>query len=430
MTRKYSIFGLDKITKILNLTKLPEWWIRGLFVEYLDCRRFFYDEELWTFDFDLPTAEQVKLVLDKKIILPGYFIVQNIRPDDLGRRTALGSVGSIIAPILREVIFPEGKLNDSAFPFYGNELVVWDWKLTLHGSVVVNDDGQLYCWKIAELDKGKFESSLFDTNGIESVYEGLKKIRTQENFANPFNELKQQASELYQKLELEREKIRQTLWDYHLKRKNETKDNPVTGIPPKLTEFDTIDIEDGKYVIHSVLEAILYRSAIRNYKMCKTIKDGGDQGTGQDILEIEYAMMTIVVAVGCLESYVNKIIKENNPKRQDLQNLREKWRLIGKDLNGENELFYKLKKPHSDFCKMVDWRNKVMHNKVEFLMPIRNESPTKAIFSYENAKLAIITTKNMIQTLCNNTKIDEPRWIGKPGGSGGYWDDTFSDLDV
>lgn len=429
MERKYSIYGLERIEKISKKHNFPSWWIRGLFVEYLDCRRFFEDGELWTFDFEIPIIEQVTSVLDKKIIIPGYFIVQNIRPDDLGRRTALSSVGSVIAPIRRDVIFPEGKLNESAFPFYGNDLVMWDWKLTLHGSVVVNDEGQLYCWKIAEIEGGKFKSSLFDSSGIDFVYEEIKKIRTQENFINPSEELKQKAKKLYEQLEIEREKIRQVLWDYHLKRKSETKDTPVTGIPPKLTEFDTIDIEDGKYVIHSVLEALLYRSAIRNCKMCKSIKDGGDQGTGQDIMEIEYAMMTIVAAVGCMESYVNKIIKENNPSRENLQDLRKKWKLIGKDLNNGNELFDELKKPHSDFCKMVDWRNKVMHNKVEFLAPIGNQSPTSATFSYENAKLAIITTKDMIQRLCNNTKIDEPRWIGKPGGTGGYWDDAFEDFD-
>jgi len=427
MERRYSILGLERIKKLSEKCGLPVWWIRGLFVEYLDCRKFFEDGELWTFDFNMPTDEQVESVLQRKIILPGYSIIQNIRPDDLGRRTALGSVGSVIAPIRREVIFPEGTLNESAFPFYGNDLVVWDWKLTLHGSVVVNDDNQLYCWKIAELDGGTFKSSLFDTTGIETVYGELKELRTQEHFANPSDELKQKAGESYKKMEIEREKIRQILWAYHLKRKNETKDNPVIGTPPKLTEFDTIDIGDGKYVVHSVLEALLYRSAIRNYKLCKAVHDGGDKGTGQNILEIEYSMMVIVASVGCMESYVNMLIKENNPKRLRLQNLRKKWRLIAKDLNDGEELFDELQQPHSDFCKMVDWRNKVMHNKVEFLTPIGDQSPTSAIFSYENAKLSIETTMKMIQQLCKNTKIDEPRWMGKPGGSGGYWDETFHD---
>jgi len=434
MSRNYSIYGIDRIEKLAEKFQLPYWWVEGVFVEYFNCRKFFVDGELWTFDFNLVDEKEIATIPEKKIIIPGHFIAQNIQPKDLGRRTALSTVGSPTAALKKEIIFPEGKLNETAFPFLGNNIVIWDWKLNLHSHVVVSDSDDLYYWKIAELEKGMYKSKLFDSTKLESIYYKLIEIRTQENFQNPTKQLRQTADALYTELENARKSVRDFLWDYHLKRKNESSTSElVTTTPPKLTEFDVISVENGKHVVHTHLEPLLYRAALRNYKLCKKIHEQsqGHDDVGQDILEIEYSIMTVVAIIGCLESYINYVIKEKGtPDHLKIQDLSKKWKVMAKLLNNNVEVFGENTPPFSDFKKIIRWRNKVMHNKIKFLAPIGAESTTSAIFTYENAKKSILVSKAMIIKFCATSDLTEPRWIGELGGSGGYWDETFTDLDL
>lgn len=440
MDRKYTIYGEKRIESISKKLNLPYWWVESVFVEYFPCRRFFEDGELWTFDFDMVPKNLVEKFDEKKIVMPGFYIAQNIQPKDLGRRTALANTGSPIVPIDKEIIYPEGKLNDTAFPFLGNHIVMWDFKLNPHSLAVVRDGSSLYQWNVGEVDS-KYKpgsswtvSDIFDSAPLWDVYEELKKIRTRENFDNPTSELKKQVAELYEKLEGERQKIREKIWEYHLEKKKEIQVEKLPDEkPPHLTEFDTITLEEGKYKIHTYLEPFLYRSALKNYKECKKFHDDaeGQPSEGQDLQEMESSLMTIISSAGCLESYINLIIRQKGPEEyQKLKDVKKKWNLLAKFFNNTTEYFDETKKPFSDFINIVNWRNKAMHNKFKFSDPVNQQSGTFATYNVDNAKLAVLNVREMITELCTIGQLPMPNWLGKSGGSGGYWDDTFQDTGI
>lgn len=265
------------------------------------------------------------------------------------------------------------------------------------------------------------------------TYRKLMSLRTQENFANPTDQLKQKATEYYEELEKVRDPLRQKIWEYHMKMKNSTKEINKSHfeIPPKLTEFESINLENGKYTVRTHLEPLLYRSAIRNYKLAKKAREEYEKTKEDNYIstEIEYSLIAIVSSASCLESYINMIIGEYANQYKKLEDIKKKWKLVGKFLNNGNDVFDDEKKPFSDFVKVINWRNKALHYKSKFLPPIGEQSTVSKVYSYENAKFAIKIIKPMISKLCENSNCTIPNWIGKPGGSGGYWDETFHGLD-
>ncbi len=64
-------------------------------------------------------------ICDKKVVIPEYYVVQNIRRQDFVERlhqTAFG--GSPVAEMEEKDIYPEGILNDTCFPVLGNPIDV------------------------------------------------------------------------------------------------------------------------------------------------------------------------------------------------------------------------------------------------------------------------------------------------------------------
>lgn len=424
-------YGRGRIRKIANKLNLPTWWVESVIIEYFPCRRFLENEELWVFDFDIFDDNLIDTILDRHVVIPEYIIAQNIRPEDLKQRTLLGAIGQPMVPLKKEDLYPEGKLNNTAFPFLGNPIAVWDPKLSLNRYAVIYDEGYLYQWKIADLitleNMSWYKSDFVDTEPLRTVYLELMKYRTQEIRTNPTEELRKKAEKDYEELEIEREKIRQKIWDYHLKKKSETPLQSQNNLlPPKLTIFDTITLVDGKYQTRSHLEPVFYRSALRNLKLCK--KSNADFRASNDQIfassEIEYALSTIFASASCLEAYINLIIKEYTPQYDDLKDHKKKWLLIQKSLNPKHQ-FVENQKPFTSFAKLVDLRNTAIHYTAEFQPSLDEHTPVYENFCYENAKLIVDCIEPMIAELCKNPKIIMPNWLQKPQSTGGYWDDAF-----
>ena len=436
--RKYSIYGIKCIEKFAKKYNFPYWWVESVFVEYFPCRRFFVDGELWTFDFNLVPKNLIENITEYNVVIPGYFIAQNIRPKDLGRRTVLGSIGSPITPLSKEIIYPEGKLNNTAFPFLGNPIYEWDHKLNLHSHAIVLDNGDLYQWKIAELvspyekNHSWYKSDLFDSRSLFDVYMKLNQLRTQDNFRKPTDQLRQTARKIYDELENVRKPIRKKIWEYHQIQKSKHSNSTSSFLtPPTVTEFDSIILDNGTYKVRTNLEPLLFRSAIRNYNLAKQVNESFNQSkdANQRLQEVEYSLMTIVAVTGCLESYINMIIMEHAQKYKNLKEHSKKWKLVGKFLHNGNEIFKDEVEPFKSFITIKDLRDDAMHYELGYLDPIDEKGQIYSKFNHTNAKLAILTVKPMIRKLCENTKLVMPLWLGPIGGSGGYWDETFHNLD-
>jgi hypothetical protein len=131
-------YRLRLINKLVRKYNLPPWWVQSVIVEYFPCRRFLENESLWTFDFKLINDKLIETLPIKHVVIPEYYIVQNIRPEDFRQRLLLTAFGSNpVAEMDEKDIYPDGVLNESCFPVLGNSIDVWDPKLGFHIHAVI-----------------------------------------------------------------------------------------------------------------------------------------------------------------------------------------------------------------------------------------------------------------------------------------------------
>lgn len=432
--RTYVVYGTERVKRIAKKFNLPYWWTESVIIEYFPCRRFLNDGELWTFDFNIFEEKLVNSICDKHVIIPQYYIAQNIKPEDLSQRTLLNIIGSPTIPLKKEDLFPEGKLNHTAFPYLGNSISMWDPKLNFHTHAVILDGDSFYQWEVAQLDSqftktsSWFKSQLFDLIPLWEIYSKLMQYRTQEIFSNPTKEIRKKVEDDYKKLEAIRKPLREEIWKYHIKKKGGIANIsiPSTFIPPKLTVFDTFSLMDGKYQVRTHLEPLFYRFALRSLKLSKNAHENFEKSQDQTfaLAEMEYSLITIMASASCLESYINFIIQEYANQYKKLKDHKKQWFLVCKFLNPQNSFDIQAS-PYSDFVKVVDLRNDALHYLPEFQSPEGQFTLAYSKFSYDNAKIAVDIILPMIERLTENSVIPLPRWIEKPVSSGGYWDDAF-----
>jgi hypothetical protein len=221
------VYGLDKVSEISNKLSLPSWWIESVLVEHFDCRRFAEDGELWTFDFTRITDKNLDDISRIKVVIPHYFLLQNVRPQDIARRMTLLMVGVPVIPLDEADLIPEGLVNNTAFPSpMRNDISVWDPKLAFHQTAIVYDGGIFYQWRVAEMDKilgsnsGWFKSDLFELKDLYYIYQKLQAYRNSGELKNPNSKLRESIANDYQKLELVRQPLRRKILEYHAEHKD------------------------------------------------------------------------------------------------------------------------------------------------------------------------------------------------------------------
>ncbi|MFL6432115.1 MAG: hypothetical protein ACJ71O_00085 [Nitrososphaeraceae archaeon] len=371
---------------------------------------------------------------EKHVVIPEYYIVQNIRPDDYRQRLLLTAFGSSpVAEMDEKDLYPDGILNDSCFPVLGNSIDIWDPKLNFHTHAVILDNGSLYQWKIAEIyniseASSWFKSTLFDLVSLFNIYQKIIQYNKPDILKNPTQEQREKVQSYYEELEEVREPLRQKIWDYHIEIKNSKRDNKNAPSPiPRFTILDSFRFDNGGYQIYSPIESLFYRAALRNCKLAKVARDEviKNREDNSILKEIEYSLMTIISAACCLESYINMIIQKypNTPYTSNLGN-RQRWKVVGNFLNNR-EQFIDDKPPLSDFAKIVKLRNDAVHYTRKFKPPTGDLTPLYNSYRYENAEMALKTINSMIEHLCENSNILLPRWLLKFRGQFGYWDDAF-----
>ena len=106
--------------------------MQSVIVEYFPCRRFLKDSKLWLFDFDMLTDKLIETIPKKHVVIPEYYLVQNIRPDDFSKRIMLAAFGgNPITAMKEEDIYPDGIVNDTCFPALGNPIECMGSKIKL-----------------------------------------------------------------------------------------------------------------------------------------------------------------------------------------------------------------------------------------------------------------------------------------------------------
>jgi hypothetical protein len=414
---------------------LPRWWIRSVIVEYLPCRRYLENGSLWVFDFTKIDRKSLINITDKRVIIPEYYIVQNIRQRDLLERLSQAMLGgSPVAEMEEKDMYPEGILNDTCFPILGNPIEVWDPKLNFHTHAVVLDNGVLYQWKIADSFQKNhsswFKSDLFDLTPLWNIYQKILRMNKPKILKNPTVEARSKLDRYYNRLEKVRVPLRKKIWEYHLQRKNTVKSIKKTPLTiPRFTALDSFKYQDGKYQVYSPIEPLFYRAAFRNYKLAEKWHKEYLRTSGQTEMhkEIEYSLMTIISAVSCLEAYINMVIKRypTKPQYKKLKDHKKQWLLVSKALNKTNP-FKERRVPFSRFSKAVNLRNDALHYPVKYKTPIGQFSPIYNSYNHNSARMSVDMIDPMIERLSENSTIPLPGWLRSFRGGFGYWDEAFS----
>lgn len=219
----------DNIFNVSSHFELPYWWVESIAIEYLNCREFASSDEIWTFNFDLISKEDlINAVKTEKIVISspiiqypslGANLLKNLKNYFLGLDDV--TEGFII----------EGNISKDNFPDKVEFLDFWDPKLSFSEYFQVYDDGKFWQWKIAESTpiKGKsynhWVSSLIDLAPINDMDIKLIKIRNKRiEPGKPGNaEFKLEVENFYEELKKVRTEIISQLWEIHQKNKEKLK---------------------------------------------------------------------------------------------------------------------------------------------------------------------------------------------------------------
>ena len=433
------IHGRNIIEKLADEFSLPYWWTESVVVEYLPCRRYGENGEFYTFDFEKLSENDIEQIPEKKVIIPNYSLVQNIRPKDLSERILMSMAGLPFIPLEDANFVPEGLVNNSAFPSpLRNDIDVSDPKLGFACNAIVREDSSFYQWIIAENLKleGKhyhwYKSNIMDLSKLFLLNEEERKLINSSEMKNPDSCFIAKIEKLYQEIEKARIPLREEIFGYHNKRKSEF-DVSKAEVPkvPLLSYFESIRLTENGYQIKTHTEPLFLRAAIRNLLKAQDAKAkrGTNRNDHYTILdEIEYSSMCIIAATNCLESYINYVISRYLPDESKIfdgtASHRQKWLFVPAAL----DLPFRFKpdeEPFSGFSQLVKWRNNTIHHKAEFVKVRGSVSHTYNQLNVESARSSIKTVRDMVTKLSEGEKIPLPIWIKTSMGSApGYWDEV------
>ncbi|TMS41133.1 MAG: hypothetical protein FGO69_09270 [Methanobacterium sp.] len=217
----------ENIIHVSSKLKLPYWWVESIAIEYLNCREFAAYDEIWTFNFDLISRQElIEAVQTEKIVVSspiiqyppiGEGLLKSLKNYFLGQ-DYIAEQGSII----------EGPVSRNDFPDEVEFLDFLDPMLSFFDYFQVYDDGKFWQWKIAESThiKGesysKWFSSEMDLTPINEMEVKLGKLR--DDIVNPGEqghaEFKLEVEGYYRDLKSIRMGIFSNLWKIHLENKN------------------------------------------------------------------------------------------------------------------------------------------------------------------------------------------------------------------
>lgn len=214
---------------ILNISarsELPYWWVQSVAIEYLECRDYTTRNDIWAFNFDLISDQDLmNAVKSERVVISGPIV----HYPQLERKSLLKSLENYFLgrdDDLEEHVV-EGLCSWNDFPEEVEFLDYWDPLSSFSEYFQVYDDGNFWQWKIAELKqmkgnpKGKWVSPDVDLTLINDL--GLKCIELRNNIIKPgepgHKEFKKDVEQFYWELKEIRREILSKLWEVHQKRK-------------------------------------------------------------------------------------------------------------------------------------------------------------------------------------------------------------------
>jgi hypothetical protein len=420
--------GTNVIARLAQANGLPDWWVEAVLAEYYPCRKFLYKGEFWHFDFSLIPEAALLDFSTKGVVIPGggTFLVHHIRREDV-----VGQFGRLFGepgvPNKGDFVV-EGKADQSLFAFSLNSLEAWDPKLAFSDRAIVFDGGNFHQWKIAEshpvegTNQVWWKSSLADLSALKTVYDEILKLRNASYDRETENELRQEITRQYDRLEQERAKIREAVWTYHKSKVSGVGGAKTLPLPPLITQFDSLEVLEQGYKIRTYIEPLLYRAAIKH---CKSAAEAASKIQGNKysndlvLTEMEESALCIITCFGCLESYINSVMTDYCPGYDSILGRAgtvTKWFCVP-SLLGKMNCFNTREVPFSEFLELRGWRNDIVHFEPGWKGVVTSRTTstdvgkTYSICNSHNSSRSIRIVREMIKKLSAECGLAIPQWL-------------------
>jgi hypothetical protein len=414
-----------------NISGMPDWWKKAIAIEYLSCRDYTRGERIGKFNFELISDQDLEEALSvNKVVSYGY-IIQNIDPDTFRNRALLSLASPIVKPIVNgdsDAIIPQGVVSKHHFPFTGNSIDTVDPIESFNSHIQVLDDGILYQWKVARLERvegrhfGRWVSDYVDLSSFDSTHDDFQELMSlKAKVSCDSNIYVDAASKYIEKLRAIRRVAFSELLKVHYELKEKdtlSKRKTVPYQPPSLSNFETMKIEDGE--IYTVCSAapMFYRAALRHCRSAIEIFSNS-QGNQPHVLDQihEERAQAIIMASACLEAISNEIGSDKfGSIWTSLEKLTpiEKMKFMFSFSSPPMELDTS-KHPFQYVSKIISVRNEMIHFKHEFKKVKVKEgvaiSRMESLLSVEIIDSLPSVLKDSIVKIYSVVGLNDPEWV-------------------
>lgn len=421
------------------LEGLPDWWIRFVALERLDCRSFFSEDNWIVYDLDVGPAEK-RIIADADVLISGPFrVLDGVDPVSLPARMIRGMAGGYFEPFAEDML-GEGRLTDDSFPMPGNSIEQADPITSLSDMVYVRHDDEIYQWEVGERQSGimagqqgefphRERSFVVSDEFPELFYRAQRKHEAIHHTRNQVSsgelseeEGRVQMSQLYSELQGLYEGFYSDIYEYSLERKAEFDVSRRPDTPPTLTGIDrAVEVdEEGNVLGKSSVEALTYRRAVHAALEARRFHEKlqEDRQVSYIERELEHSATAIVLAVQSAESYINGLAQEELPaywENLEQVNIRSKWQTVSHLITGE-----KVFGPEDDvfgkFKRAVTCRNRLVHFKkdVEEFVERPDYGYVSSVVQYANheeAYRAVSGVSELINQLADARDESPPNWV-------------------
>lgn len=415
------------IEKVSSKARLPYWWIDAVVIEYLDCRSFAGQNEIWEFHIGAVPEELIIEALNKHNVVVFGTIVQNVHEEVFKSRLIGRMISAVPVPvgITPEDLIPNGQISPYHFPFRPNPIEKWDPKLDFSSHFQVFDEDKLWQWKIAEFisvegrSYGKWVSDEIDLEVLDEITPKLAELR------NPpirpgqpgHSDFQKRVEEFYNWLEQIRRPITNQLYEIHSLKKKHVKgaSKIITFDPPILSKFEDFTVDDGKMKTRFHAEPVFYRACVAH---CRKASELSSSDRVEDKLDEIYQerVEAVITAAACLEAYINTIGSELIPRWKLYTQLSPEAKghlcLLSK---GNEHIFEPDREPYQAFGKIIDLRHRFLHYK-------KNREnvriTTTATITWIESKMGYDFVnklprriRDLIRELCDAIEIPIPAWF-------------------
>ena len=424
---------VNPIDVVSSKLGIPKWWVEAIAIEYTDCREFAVGEEIWTFNFEKISINELENALKNHKVILHDPIYHNINPEVFKSRFIYRMVSSIPVPLSEDMedIIPEGLVSKFYCEFQGNGIKKYDPKLSFSSYCQIFDNGNMYQWKIAESinvdgqNYSKCQSDFFDLEPLNDMEQELRLLQNSyiKVGKKGNDEFRKDVEDYYRRLDDIRRPLLKDLIDYHKGMLKSNSDFPkvLKVTPPILSHFERFTVSDNELCTKFYAETIFYRGCYEHAReaenLVNSIKSKDEYVNILDEIYEERAT-AIILGVVCFEAFLNGLGFDYYPeiwKHIEKLDLKKKCKVYYSLSNKDASLFNKGKEPFKSLIKLIDYRNDLVHYKRKYHKSLQDDqryiTSTEQDLSRDFVRDLPDKLKEVILEFCKINSTPIPQWL-------------------